>query len=188
MRIYYDTEFIEDGSTIDLISIGMVAEDGRELYCINGEGAIGRALRHDWLRQNVLPHLPIIIHDEPLFDMPRWFEWDEDDAEYGACVWNRETIRAKVYQFILETPNPQLWSWYPAYDHVVLAQLFGTMADLPDQVPMTTFDLEQERVRLGAPMIRNKSASIHNALSDALWHRDLGGYLSRYEMARLTRT
>ncbi len=32
MRYWYDTEFIEDGKTIDLISIGIVAEDGRELY------------------------------------------------------------------------------------------------------------------------------------------------------------
>jgi hypothetical protein len=29
MKYYYDTEFIEDGRTIDLISIGIVAEDGR---------------------------------------------------------------------------------------------------------------------------------------------------------------
>lgn len=30
MRYFYDTEFIEDGHTIELISIGVVAEDGRE--------------------------------------------------------------------------------------------------------------------------------------------------------------
>ena len=34
MRIFYDTEFLEDGKTIDLISIGMVAEDGREYYAV----------------------------------------------------------------------------------------------------------------------------------------------------------
>ena len=28
MRIYFDTEFIEDGRTIDRLSIGMVREDG----------------------------------------------------------------------------------------------------------------------------------------------------------------
>ncbi len=31
MRYFLDTEFYEDGKTIDLISIGIVAEDGREL-------------------------------------------------------------------------------------------------------------------------------------------------------------
>jgi hypothetical protein len=31
-KIYYDCEFLEDGERIHLISIGMVAEDGREFY------------------------------------------------------------------------------------------------------------------------------------------------------------
>ena len=34
MRYFYDTEFLEDGETIDLISIGIVAEDGREYYAV----------------------------------------------------------------------------------------------------------------------------------------------------------
>ena len=29
-RFFYDTEFIEDGTTIDLVSIGVVDETGRE--------------------------------------------------------------------------------------------------------------------------------------------------------------
>ena len=37
MRYFLDTEFIEDGKTIDLLSIGIVAEDGRELYLQNVE-------------------------------------------------------------------------------------------------------------------------------------------------------
>lgn len=37
MKYFFDTEFHEDGRTIDLISIGIVAEDGREYYAINRE-------------------------------------------------------------------------------------------------------------------------------------------------------
>lgn len=38
MTIYcYDTEFLEDGSTIELISIGIVCEDGREYYAVNSD-------------------------------------------------------------------------------------------------------------------------------------------------------
>lgn len=29
MKYWLDTEFIEDGKTIDLVSIGIVSEDGR---------------------------------------------------------------------------------------------------------------------------------------------------------------
>lgn len=32
MRFWFDTEFFKDGRVIDLISIGVVAEDGREYY------------------------------------------------------------------------------------------------------------------------------------------------------------
>jgi len=37
MKIFYDCEFIENGTTIDLISIGMVTSDGREYYAISEE-------------------------------------------------------------------------------------------------------------------------------------------------------
>ena len=34
-RFFYDTEFIEDGTTIDLVSIGVVDETGREFYAVS---------------------------------------------------------------------------------------------------------------------------------------------------------
>ena len=37
MKIFFDTEFIEDGKTIDLISIGMVREDGETYYASSPE-------------------------------------------------------------------------------------------------------------------------------------------------------
>ena len=55
MRYFYDTEFLEDGRTIDLISIGIVAEDGRELYLVNANAPWSRIRRHDWLMDNVVP-------------------------------------------------------------------------------------------------------------------------------------
>ena len=39
MRIWFDTEFIEDGRTIDLLSIGMVRDDGLEYYAEPQEAA-----------------------------------------------------------------------------------------------------------------------------------------------------
>jgi hypothetical protein len=56
VRYFYDTEFIEDGSTIDLISIGVVAEDGREYYAVSSEFNPERA--GSWVRTHVLPKLP----------------------------------------------------------------------------------------------------------------------------------
>ncbi len=55
MKIWFDTEFIEDGSTIDLISIGMVREDGRSLYFQNDACDLNRA--STWVKENVFPSL-----------------------------------------------------------------------------------------------------------------------------------
>ena len=50
MRICFDTEFIEDGRTIDLLSIGLVREDGATYYAEPAEAdewPVGRrACRH----------------------------------------------------------------------------------------------------------------------------------------------
>ena len=35
MRYFYDTEFIEDGQTIELVSIGIVGENGSEYYAVS---------------------------------------------------------------------------------------------------------------------------------------------------------
>src|SRR6185437_634123 len=48
----------------------------------------------------------------------------------------RAQIAREVAEFITSVPNPQLWAWYAAYEHVALAQLFGRMIDLPDGIPM----------------------------------------------------
>ena len=37
MQYFYDTEFIDNGRHIDLISIGIVAADGREFYSVSTE-------------------------------------------------------------------------------------------------------------------------------------------------------
>lgn len=41
-RIWYDTELYEDGSTIDLISIGMVDDTGHEFYAVNADMPVNR--------------------------------------------------------------------------------------------------------------------------------------------------
>ena len=56
MRFFYDTEFIEDGLTIDLVSIGVVDEKGREFYAVSTDFDPGKA--GPWVRENVLPKLP----------------------------------------------------------------------------------------------------------------------------------
>lgn len=74
MRFWYDTEFLEDGKTIELISIGFVAEDGREYYAVNEEAPWKRIAKNDWLVRNVVSSLPRIHGDRRLLgatDLPQ---------------------------------------------------------------------------------------------------------------------
>lgn len=165
-RIFYDTEFHENGKTIDLISIGMVREDtGAELYLINLDADWTQIVHHEWLRQNVLTSLPI---QWPLGreDNPGVWAWDDDHPD-AAALNTRIYIADRVSDFILDTPDPQLWAWYGAFDHVALAWLFGPMIDLPRGVPMWTNDLRQESERLGNPQLPEQPEGEHNALADA---------------------
>jgi len=196
MKIFYDTEFIDTGKTIDLISIGMVREDGKELYCVVEDTAlVERAVNDDWLRENVVPSLPGAVRENPgvlLYDLHptpgarmrfggAWlWEWDEKHPDYPR-VMDRHDIMREVRAFVLTTKKPELWAWYGAYDHVAIAQLFGRMHDLPDAFPMCTFDLKQEHVRLGSPALPRQAAGEHNALEDARHNARISVFLEKYE-------
>ena len=64
-RIWYDFEFLENGSTIFPISVGMVDDQGRELYLVNedieGSKIKEKIRNHDFLMGNVIPHLPLRV-------------------------------------------------------------------------------------------------------------------------------
>lgn len=95
IRYFYDTEFIENGSTIDLVSFGMVAapdwaladligdaltpvSDIRErtltglggavrtYYAVNADADLDALKGDDWLVRNVLPHLPLNYYRKDL--------------------------------------------------------------------------------------------------------------------------
>lgn len=166
MRFWYDCEFIEDGRTIDLISLGMVAEDGREVYVQNEQCHFRRA--SDWVRANVYPHLLD-------FDLRRR---KPIISAYGAPsrrdVWQtREQIADTLRTFC--DPDrygkPELWGYYSAYDHVALCQLFGPMIDLPRRWPMYTRDLKQWCDLLGNPRLPEQGKGEHHALADARWNK-----------------
>lgn len=177
-RIFYDTEFLEDGHTIGLISIGMVREsDGAELYLVNSDAPWDRIRQNDWLIRNVLPSLPITgrtlldkyikvpenSHPKPALEL---VSVDTTDTR----VKPHWVIANEVRDFILATgPNVELWADYGAYDHVALAQLWGPMVKLPEGVPMFTHDIQQERARLGLRWdeLPQQESGLHNALADA---------------------
>jgi hypothetical protein len=184
MRYTYDTEFIDDGERIELLSIGIVAEDGREYYAVTSDPkVIDRAWRtlsggEYWLRKNVLNSFP--IKQGPItFTQNNWApndshpDWDKRRT--------REEMAREVTTFLRYETDIELWAWYAAYDHVAFSQLFGKMIDLPLGFPMYTNDIKQEHRRLGYPRIPEQAQGAHNALEDARWNMDTLHYLEALE-------
>jgi hypothetical protein len=144
-RYFYDCEFIEDGLTVELVSIGVVDELGREFYAISTEFDGSRAI--PWVRRHVLDKLPGPAHS----------------------AWrSRERIRTDLLAFLTEPGEAiELWAWYSAYDHVVLCQLWGAMPALPRAIPRFTHELRQRWEDAGHPVLPAAPADQHDALADA---------------------
>ena len=80
MDYFYDTEFIEDGQTIDLVSIGIVASDGREYYAVSTDADLSRA--NPWgeeARVTSSPE-PVVATMEKQIDHP---------ARFRRVLWRR---------------------------------------------------------------------------------------------------
>lgn len=162
MKYFLDTEFHEDGITIDLISIGIVAEDGREFYAINADCDYDRIWTLDscaWLRENVMPQVAYQSSVQPI---------------------SHRAIGDRVLAFVDE--NPEFWGYYADYDWVAFCQLFGRMIDLPKHFPKYCRDIKQ--------LLDNSADSCgrlpqlqpckdeHHALADARWNKRAYEYLT----------
>ena len=146
MKYFLDTEFIEDGKTIDLISIGIVDEQGREFYCIRSGFNDGKA--NQWVNDNVISKLES--------DLPRY---------------TSDQIKDRLFVFLAGDKEPEFWGYYADYDWVVFCQLFGTMMDLPKGFPMYCRDIKQLMDSTPGVEIPKQAEGEHNALADARWNK-----------------
>lgn len=151
MKYWIDTEFIEHPYTIDLISVGLVAEDGREFYAESNEVDWTKASR--WTLQTVRPQLK------------------------GPAI-SPEDIGYAVRRFMDKDEHPVFWGYFPAYDWVVFSWLFGGMNDLPFAFPQLCLDIKQWAIELGDPELPRQLGARHHALADARWTRDAWAFLA----------
>lgn len=150
MKLFIDTEFIESGHsrTIELLSIGIVSQDGHHLYAINADADLSHA--NDWVKANVLPHLNL-----------------GDGWDYRV---SRDELAKQIRKFI-GVDKPEFWGYYADYDWVVFCQIFGAMIDLPKGWPMYCRDIKQLCDERGNPTLPAQVSTEHNALQDARWNK-----------------
>ena len=151
MKIWFDTEFIEDGRTIDLISIGLVRDDGTTYYAESDQWFPAKASQ--WVKDNVIPHLTGRAAIKPL-----------------------DVIGREIIEFAGDAP--EFWAYYADYDWVALCQLFGCMIDLPEGWPMYCRDVKQLADSLGDPRLPKQTSTEHHALADAKWTKHVYKFLT----------
>ena len=185
LRYFLDTEFIEDGKTIDLISIGIVSEDGREFYAVNEDCDFGKA--SDWVLENVLK--PMGLSRAGFNQNPEYLPLGvsslyHESSSVASC---KQAIGIDLMRFL--APNSisteakaatrsaeddyrelEFWADYASYDWVAFCQLFGTMMDLPKEFPMYCNDIQQLKRSLDNPGLPKQDKGEHNALADAKWN------------------
>jgi hypothetical protein len=217
MKFYYDTEFIAGDKqrrflgwpiggpipTIDLISLALVAEDGRELYLLNKDCDLAFAWADEWVREHVLKtiwmeHSTPAMRDTSLFaftldNLRKIFEMkgvSRPQMKWQVLIF----VHAEAYDHFVGgideffeapfTDEHEFLGDYVAFDWVAMSQLFGRMVDLPKGFPMHATDLHQERLRMGLSyeqklLLAPEPAIEHHALHDARRNRLIDVQLTR---------
>lgn len=194
IKYFVDSEFIDDGRTIDLISIGIICEDGREYYAISTEFDSKKASQ--WVKDNVLSKLPP-RYVNPVYESPRLRE--------ESRAWKpRSQIMQEILEFITE--SPELWGYYSAYDFVAFSQLMSSseskntrnpllnlfgflrpkkhnpmVENYPSGYPYYCNDIKQWCKQLGNPRLPEQTKGEHHALIDAKWVKNAWHFLDKYE-------
>lgn len=146
MNYYLDTEF-EDaplGTPIRLISLGLVAEDGREFYG-EIEGA-AEQVQNPWVLENVVSRL-------------------------AGPKMSPEGMRVALDYFVRD--DPHFFGYFSAYDWVLFCQIWGGMLQLPNGWPQRCSDLAQLcAYRAISKDALPPEIGRHHALVDARWTKD----------------
>lgn len=182
MRYFIDTEFYEEGTfgRLHPISVGIVAQDGREFYA---ELLFDRSLPppDHFVRLHVLPQLcPYnATRSEAAAYQQLYAIAPDDHHQLMPSAFSHELLR-----WIGGDTEPEFYAYFADYDWVLFCQRFGTMVKLPEHFPMWCRDLKQMAWERGrdATWIKQhvpQPAGAHNALVDARWCAKLYAQLTQ---------
>ncbi len=163
MRCFLDTEFIEIGDELQLISIGIKSEDGRTFYAVSSEYEYEKADK--WVRKFVIT--PIYEGLVP-FELRGVYSISRFHEHYGKSI---NQIRIDILDFTgypdYSLGKPEFWGYMCAYDWILVCRLFGNIRQLPAGFPRYCRELASiiDDNNIDIPKNKNK----HNALWDAEW-------------------
>lgn len=116
-----------------LISLGLVSEDGQELYLEFND--YNKDQCDDWIQQNVIEN----TIKEGTNDVIG-IVLDETNYHYGS----KEELKVILAEWLSKFDDIQLVSDVCHYDMVLFINLFGTAFDLPDNITAVCHDINQD--------------------------------------------
>lgn len=159
-KVFHDWEFLENGESIQPISVGFVTERGDNEYFANADFNWDGAT--SWLKENVKPYM-----DKPF--APEYLPLHEFN--------NKIVGYFKTLNNLYPDSKIELVGYMCDYDHVALAQRYGVMAWFPSYMPYYTSNVRQWADDLGLGDIPIPSDNHHNAVADAIWTKRAYDYL-----------
>jgi hypothetical protein len=135
MRIFFDTEFTGLFQGADLLSIGLMAEDGQSFYCESLTYDLQAARGNEFVATHVLPAL---MQNQP--DVPRGPLYSGSlETGYIGAIWQ---VGDAVLRFLQRFDTRlEMWSDCYAYDWVLFCELWGGALKIPAGIYYIPFDL-----------------------------------------------
>ena len=133
MKIYFDTEFTGLHKDTTLISIGLVAEDGKTFYAELTD--YDKSQCDEWIEKNVIGNL--------LLSTPTTKVTGNDWIILG----DKELVKSYLTSWLDQYKSVEFVSDVSHYDMVLLIDIFGHAFKLPSHVCAACHDINQDIAR-----------------------------------------
>ncbi len=138
MKLFFDTEFtgLHKGTT--LVSIGIVAENGKRFYAEFSD--YDEIQCDEWIKENVLKHTILAGNDTLAAKLG-------EDSNTTVILGSKADIRYELGEWLKQFDNVQFVSDVSHYDFVLLIDIFDSAFDLPENVSAVCHDINQNIAR-----------------------------------------
>lgn len=146
MKIFFDSEFTGLHKDTTLISVGLIAEDGRSFYAEFND--YDKSQIDEWIQENVINNLLI---EEPRDGEQEYYVASRSENNvFGNDLYSSysvqlrgdsQTIAKELRTWTSQFDDIKIWSDCLAYDWVLFNHLFGNAFDIPNNVYYIPFDI-----------------------------------------------
>lgn len=116
MKYIFDIKYIEKKGKIDLISIGILCEDGREFYAINEDCNFSKA--DDWTLKNILEPIGVTLNGEQVV------YFADASCDINLYGMSKKDIKRLVLDFV-GNKQPLCWTVWAEYNWDVICEVLG---------------------------------------------------------------